>query len=78
LSENASKTGKPEISFTENKDPDNESVIEKSSPWEPKIDITVEPEPYTVNLAFIDEEMPIPTLLPVIVISGVADGLENK
>jgi hypothetical protein len=66
------------MSFTEYNEPERLSVIENNSPCEPKIDITVEPDPYTVNLAFMDEEIPIPTLLPVIVISGVAEGLENK
>ena len=52
LSENTSKIGKPDISFTEYKDPDNESVTEKSSPWEPCTVNTGwdEPEPYTINV----------------------------
>ena len=52
LSENTSKIGKPEISFTEYKDPDNESVTENNSPWEPCMVNTgcADPEPYTVNV----------------------------
>ena len=52
LSENTSRIGNPEISFTEYNDPDNESVIEKSSPCEPCTVNTGcdEPEPYTVNV----------------------------
>jgi hypothetical protein len=52
LSENTSSIGKPEISFTENRDPDKLSVIENSSPCEPCTVSTgwAEPEPYTVKV----------------------------
>ena len=65
LSENTSSIGNPEISFTEYNDPDNESVIEKSSPCEPCTVNTGcdEPEPYTVNegplIVSFDDEMNI-------------------
>ena len=52
LSENTSSTGNPEISFTENNDPDKLSVIENNSPCDPCTVNTglVDPEPYTVNV----------------------------
>ena len=59
MSENTSKIGKPEISFTLNKDPDKLSVTENSSPCEPwTVNIGVEePDPITVNLLVPDPEM---------------------
>ena len=44
LSENASITGKPATVFTENKDPDSESVTENNCPEEPSIENTVDPD----------------------------------
>jgi hypothetical protein len=51
LSENTSKIGKPEISFTLNKDPLKVSVTENNSPCDPCTVNTgwVEPEPNTVS-----------------------------
>ena len=48
-SENTSKIGIPEISFTENKEPDNSSVNVKSVPCEPSMLNTVEPDLYICN-----------------------------
>ena len=46
LSENTSKIGEPEISFTLNKDPDKLSVILNNSPC----------EPCTVNTGFVEPD----------------------
>jgi hypothetical protein len=48
-SENTSKIGIPDISFTENKEPDNSSVTVKSVPCEPSMLNTVEPDLYMFN-----------------------------
>ena len=49
LSEKASMTGMPEMSLTENSDPESESVTENSCPWEPCTSSSVEPEPFTIR-----------------------------
>ena len=49
LLENTSIIGIPNILFTENSEPDRESVTENSSPCEPNISTIVEPEPCTIK-----------------------------
>ena len=48
-SENTSKIGIPEISFTLNKDPDRLSVTENNLPKLPSTENIVEPEPDTAK-----------------------------
>ena len=49
LSENTSIIGIPDISFTENKEPDRESVTENNCPCEPNISSIADPDPCTIN-----------------------------
>ena len=58
-SENTSSIGKPDMSFTENSEPDKLSVIENNSPWLPNIlnNGNAEPEPMTVKPCVLELEM---------------------
>jgi len=56
LTESSDETcsiGKPDISFTENKDPESKSVTENSCPWDPWISRIVDPDPLMIRPFFI-------------------------
>jgi len=56
LTESSDETcsiGKPDISFTENKEPERLSVTENSCPWDPWISRIVDPDPLMIRPFFI-------------------------
>ena len=64
LSENASITGKPAAVFTENNEPDSESVTENNCPDEPSIENTVDPD-FVILTDPVTPRDPVIKALPV-------------